>query len=204
MSPRELVQEAEVLRQIAHPHVVRLQDIFQVRFCLALVSSTDELYGAVALMPALQTQTTKQGPDALYLVMELVWGGDLFDRIVDKGRYPEPLARELMRNVLQAVQYLHARNIVHRCVRDLMCLRNGTYVRYVASSSLILFPPPSSLSLIDPSFQQGPQAREHLAGAPRLGRRGPSVPVPCPAPHTFHPSIPPTPHPTTFHSFAHR
>lgn len=48
--------------------------------------------------------------------MELVRGGDLFDRIVDKGRYPEPLARELMRNVLQAVQYLHARNIVHRCV----------------------------------------------------------------------------------------
>lgn len=70
----------------------------------------------VCLTTALQPNQTKlkQGHDALYLVMELVRGGDLFDRIVDKGRYPEPLARELMRNVLQAVQYLHARNIVHR------------------------------------------------------------------------------------------
>lgn len=41
LSPRELVQEAEVLRQIAHPHVVRLQDIFQVRPAPCVFSPLD-------------------------------------------------------------------------------------------------------------------------------------------------------------------
>ena len=46
--------------------------------------------------------------------MELVEGGDLFDRIVEKGRYEEDDARGVMRNVLLAVQYLHQRTIIHR------------------------------------------------------------------------------------------
>lgn len=46
--------------------------------------------------------------------MELVKGGDLFDRIIDKGRYSEPEAREVMRMLLEAVKYLHSKGIVHR------------------------------------------------------------------------------------------
>lgn len=48
--------------------------------------------------------------------MELVRGGDLFDRIVDKGKYTEPQARMLVKNILSAVNYLHDNNIVHRFV----------------------------------------------------------------------------------------
>jgi serine/threonine protein kinase len=57
---------------------------------------------------------TFQSSTALYIVMELVEGGDLFDRIVERGRYSEDNARLVMRNVLSAVEYLHVRNIVHR------------------------------------------------------------------------------------------
>ena len=46
--------------------------------------------------------------------MELVSGGDLFDRIVERGKYSESNARLVMRQLLSAVKYLHARNIVHR------------------------------------------------------------------------------------------
>lgn len=52
----------------------------------------------------------------MYLVMDLVSGGDLFDRIVDKGLYAEHLAQELLFRVLTAVEYLHSQDIVHRCV----------------------------------------------------------------------------------------
>lgn len=46
--------------------------------------------------------------------MELVTGGELFDRIVDKGSYTERDASSLVKQILSAVDYLHNLNIVHR------------------------------------------------------------------------------------------
>ncbi|KAK1799907.1 hypothetical protein P4O66_006430 [Electrophorus voltai] len=50
----------------------------------------------------------------LYLVMQLVSGGELFDRIVEKGFYTEKDASKLIRQILDAVKYLHDMGIVHR------------------------------------------------------------------------------------------
>ncbi|XP_062522193.1 calcium/calmodulin-dependent protein kinase type 1D-like [Corticium candelabrum] len=50
----------------------------------------------------------------LYLVMELVSGGELFDRIVAKGSYSEKDASTLTKQILEAVNYLHIMGIVHR------------------------------------------------------------------------------------------
>jgi len=52
--------------------------------------------------------------DKLYFVMELVTGGELFDRIVDKGSYSEDDAKELVRKIVSAVEYLHNKGIAHR------------------------------------------------------------------------------------------
>uniref|UniRef100_A0A8C6WY33 Protein kinase domain-containing protein n=1 Tax=Neogobius melanostomus TaxID=47308 RepID=A0A8C6WY33_9GOBI len=49
-----------------------------------------------------------------YLVMQLVSGGELFDRIVDRGVYTEKDASSVVKQVLQAVSYLHQNSIVHR------------------------------------------------------------------------------------------
>ncbi|XP_058488171.1 calcium/calmodulin-dependent protein kinase type 1D-like [Solea solea] len=49
-----------------------------------------------------------------YLVMQLVSGGELFDRILDKGVYTEKDASMVIKQVLQAVSYLHENSIVHR------------------------------------------------------------------------------------------
>jgi calcium/calmodulin-dependent protein kinase I len=43
----------------------------------------------------------------VYLVMELVTGGELFDRIVAKGSYTERDASNLIRQVLEAVGFMH-------------------------------------------------------------------------------------------------
>jgi len=53
-------------------------------------------------------------PDKLYLVMELVTGGELFDKIVEKGSYTEAEASQLVRKIVSAVDYLHSIDIVHR------------------------------------------------------------------------------------------
>jgi len=53
-------------------------------------------------------------PDKLYLIMELVTGGELFDKIVEKGSYTEDEASTLVRKIVSAVDYLHNLGIVHR------------------------------------------------------------------------------------------
>ncbi len=52
--------------------------------------------------------------DSCYLVMELCIGGELFDRIVQKQHYSEKEARDVIKIILSAVSYCHARGIVHR------------------------------------------------------------------------------------------
>ena len=49
--------------------------------------------------------------------MELVTGGDLFDRIVSLGHFNEVDARALMRNLLEVLHYLHEKGIVHRDIK---------------------------------------------------------------------------------------
>ncbi|XP_065427221.1 calcium/calmodulin-dependent protein kinase type 1B-like isoform X1 [Chrysemys picta bellii] len=53
-------------------------------------------------------------PTHLYLAMQLVTGGELFDRIVARGHYTERDASRLVRQVLGAVSYLHQLGVVHR------------------------------------------------------------------------------------------
>jgi len=51
---------------------------------------------------------------SVYLVMQLVTGGELFDRIVEKGSYTEKDAADLIKQVLSAVAYMHSEGVVHR------------------------------------------------------------------------------------------
>jgi calcium/calmodulin-dependent protein kinase I len=49
-----------------------------------------------------------------YLVLELLPGGELFERIIQKGVYMEQEARDSCRCILSALDYMHDRRIVHR------------------------------------------------------------------------------------------
>lgn len=49
-----------------------------------------------------------------YLIMQLVSGGELFDRILDRGVYSEKDASKVIQQVLEAVSYLHQSGVVHR------------------------------------------------------------------------------------------
>jgi len=52
--------------------------------------------------------------EKLCLVMDLVNGGELFDKIVEKGQYTEKDASTIIRNIVSAIDYLHKNKIVHR------------------------------------------------------------------------------------------
>ncbi|XP_017771202.1 PREDICTED: calcium/calmodulin-dependent protein kinase type 1 [Nicrophorus vespilloides] len=61
-----------------------------------------------------QLLETFEDKSKVYLIMELVMGGELFDRIVEKGSYTEKDAADLIRQVLEAVDYMHVQGVVHR------------------------------------------------------------------------------------------
>lgn len=83
LSPKDLIEEANLMKILDHPNIIRVIDNFE----------TDHV---------------------LFIVMELVTGGDLFDRIVERGRYTETMARLVMEKILSAVSYLHSKDIIHR------------------------------------------------------------------------------------------
>lgn len=50
----------------------------------------------------------------VFLVMELVRGGELFDRIVQNKSLNEVEAKHVFRQLLEGVGYMHSRNVIHR------------------------------------------------------------------------------------------
>lgn len=80
---QHIIQEVTILKDINHPNVIRLHEVFETK-------------------------------EKIYLQMELVRGGELFDRIVEKGYFSERDARRVISAVCAALEYLHGRNIAHR------------------------------------------------------------------------------------------
>jgi len=52
--------------------------------------------------------------DRLYLVMELMEGGELFDKIVDMGHFTEKQAADVTFKLLDALKFMHDQGIAHR------------------------------------------------------------------------------------------
>uniref|UniRef100_A0A6U0RIX2 Protein kinase domain-containing protein n=2 Tax=Micromonas pusilla TaxID=38833 RepID=A0A6U0RIX2_MICPS len=53
-------------------------------------------------------------PSKVFIVTELAAGGELLERIIEHGKFAEEDARSVIHQVLQGVEYLHMRKVVHR------------------------------------------------------------------------------------------
>lgn len=52
--------------------------------------------------------------DKMYIVSELITGGEMLDRIVGQGSYSEAQAARIVKQITEALMYLHSCGIVHR------------------------------------------------------------------------------------------
>ncbi|KAG7238335.1 hypothetical protein INR49_031051, partial [Caranx melampygus] len=126
--------EIAVLHKIKHANIVSLEDIFESKSHLYLVM---QLVNKVTVFE-LQKQRTAVilyfSLSHFYVPEQLntssfarsvfmskppsslcrVSGGELFDRIIEKGFYTEKDASKLIQQILDAVKYLHDMGIVHR------------------------------------------------------------------------------------------
>ncbi|XP_078176965.1 CBL-interacting protein kinase 24-like isoform X2 [Carex rostrata] len=50
----------------------------------------------------------------IYIILELVTGGELFDRIVHRGKLPEHEARRYFQQLIDAIDYCHSKGVFHR------------------------------------------------------------------------------------------
>ncbi|XP_023414094.1 death-associated protein kinase 2 isoform X1 [Loxodonta africana] len=78
----EIEREVNILRQVLHPNVITLHDVYENR--------TD-----------------------VVLILELVSGGELFDFLAQKESLSEEEATSFIKQILEGVNYLHAKKIAH-------------------------------------------------------------------------------------------
>jgi len=88
------------------------------------------------ILPLIEVFESKE---SIYLVLELVQGGELFDKIVEKGNYSEKDASNIVKQILEAVKYLHGHGVVHRDLKpeNLLCSETASNIHiYVADFGL--------------------------------------------------------------------
>ncbi|KAG6489594.1 hypothetical protein ZIOFF_050869 [Zingiber officinale] len=101
----QIKREISTMKLIRHPNVIR---IYEVRHKSEL-----------ALVIASKTK--------IYLVLEFVDGGELFDKIARRGKLKEEEARKYFQQLINAVDYCHSRGVFHRDLKpeNLLLDTNG-------------------------------------------------------------------------------
>ncbi|KAG5481357.1 hypothetical protein GH5_07081 [Leishmania sp. Ghana 2012 LV757] len=94
----------------------------------------DQMLREVAIMRSLRQQNVVKLQEVLqssnhyYLVLELVTGGELFDKIVAAKRFDEPAARRYFHQLIAGMFYCHSKGFAHRDLKpeNLLLDANGT------------------------------------------------------------------------------
>lgn len=55
-----------------------------------------------------------QSKKNIYIVLELITGGELFDRIAKEKKFEEPVARRYFQQIVTGISYCHSQGIAHR------------------------------------------------------------------------------------------
>ena len=97
----------------------------------------------VRLFDVLQTSNN------IYIILELVTGGELFDRIVSARRFNEPTARRYFQQLIVALQFCHAQGIAHRDLKPENLLLSDTDTIKITDFGLATMHPPGKPNTLE-------------------------------------------------------
>lgn len=109
--------------------------------------------------------------DKLIIISEHVEGGDLLDKLASAGCLAESDAKEIILRLVDALEYLHGKNIVHRDIQpESIALRSSDNLREVALTNFSLAANNNSRSLVkkvgNPMFMAPEVIRGQMFGKP--------------------------------------
>ena len=84
----------------------------------------------------------------IHLVLSYLDGGELFERIKSRQVYQESIAISVMRNMLEALDYIHKRDVVHRDLKPenlLLASKDNDFDLRIADFGLAAFAKPGEL-----------------------------------------------------------
>eukprot|EP00917_Polyrhabdina_sp_WS-2016_P028958 GHVP01061752.1.p1 GENE.GHVP01061752.1~~GHVP01061752.1.p1 ORF type:complete len:760 (+),score=131.09 GHVP01061752.1:11-2290(+) len=100
----KLRREIDILRRMDHPGVVKLYEVIE------------------------------ENDENIFMVMELINGGELFYRIVENGKLDESYSKEIFSQLLGILEHLHENGVIHRDLKPeniLLTANNNRIVKLV-------------------------------------------------------------------------
>jgi len=106
-----------------HVAIKTIEKKFVEKQDLMLLAREIEIMKKVNHPNVLKLYEVFETDEVISLVMELVTGGELFYKIVEKGNYSEKEAAGIVKQMIQGVEYLHGEGICHRDLKpeNLLC-----------------------------------------------------------------------------------
>ncbi|KAJ3158087.1 hypothetical protein HK101_001401 [Irineochytrium annulatum] len=93
---------------------VKIIDVRHIKDRAAIDAEVDVLREIGTYPNIISLHDSYTTPDEVFLVTDLATGGELFDKIIDKGRFTEKDAAEIVTQLLHAMAFYFSHGIVHR------------------------------------------------------------------------------------------
>ncbi|RDX78578.1 CBL-interacting serine/threonine-protein kinase 8 [Mucuna pruriens] len=95
----QIKREISIMKLVRHPYVVRLHEARHNFFTL---------YISLLSIFVLASRTK------IYIILEFITGGELFDKIIHHGRLSEAESRRYFQQLIDGVDYCHSKGVYHR------------------------------------------------------------------------------------------
>jgi serine/threonine protein kinase len=102
----QIMNEVEKLAALKHPYVLNILETCK------------------------QGEMTKENGEVkqvIYVVLDLASGGELFDFLMEDGKFPQEIARYFFKQMIEGVHYIHQQGLTHRDLKPENLLFDDDY-----------------------------------------------------------------------------